>query len=166
MEHIIHEFFPPHSECWLWRWDIILTHLIGDALTALAYYAIPIILFYLTRKYYFDVRLKLILYIYATFIFLCGTTHIFDVLMIWYVDETVLLLDGTLRVVTGVFSVFSATVTFYVTWKFLIVAKEFFGITAQMTKERDHYNRVQSETWDEFEKTVSSMKQALERTTE
>lgn len=161
MEHLIHDVFPPHAVCWLWRWDIILTHFVGDVLTALAYYAIPLTLYYLTRKYVFDRRLKLILWMYATFIFLCGTTHVFDVVMIWYINETLLVLDGVLRVVTGIFSVFSAVMTFYVTRKFLYLAKDFFGIAAQMTEEQRKLERIEAATWMQFEKTVDSMKTVL-----
>lgn len=161
MEHLIHEIFPPHAACWLWRWDIILLHVIGDALTAIAYYVIPTLLFYVTRKYTFDIRLKTILWIYGIFIFLCGTTHVFDVLMVWYIDETILLLDGWLRIATGIFSTFSAIVTLYVSFRFLNFANQFFGITAQMSSERREYDRVQTETWYEFEKSVEEVKQML-----
>lgn len=166
MEHLIHDIFPPHAVCWLWRWDIILTHFIGDLLTAVAYYAIPIILFYLTRKYTFDRRLKLILWVYGIFIFLCGTTHVFDVVMIWYINETVLILDGGLRVLTGIFSIFSAGVTFYATRRFLHLANDFFGITVRMTEEQRELERIEAATWMQFEKTVDSMKTALASTEE
>lgn len=161
MEHLIHDIFPPHAVCWLWRWDIILTHFIGDILTALAYYAIPLTLYYLTRKYFFDRRLKLILWMYAIFIFLCGTTHIFDVVMIWYINETILILDGIFRVATGIFSVFSAVITFYVTRRFLHLARDFFGIAARMTEEQRELERIEAATWMQFEKTVNSMKTVL-----
>lgn len=161
MEHIIQNMFPPHSECWLWRWDIILLHVIGDGLTALAYYIIPCVLYYLTKKYVFDFRLKSILWIYSIFILLCGTTHLFDVMMVWYINETVLLLDGWLRVLTGIFSIFSAIVTFYSVWRFLGLAKDFFGITTQMAKERERYDRVELTTWTKFEESVNGMKEAL-----
>lgn len=158
MEHthnIIEFIFPPHAVCWNQRSDIIATHAVGDALTAIAYYLIPITLIYVTRKYHFDPRLKFILGVYGTFIFLCGTTHIFDVVMIWHITETILIVDGWLRVLTGAVSAFSLVVTIWAAVNFLKFTDAFFGTVVEMKKDRDAVNRVRDETWKRFEEQIN-----------
>lgn len=155
--------FPNHFSCWQGRADIVALHAIGDGLTALAYYLIPVCLFYTMRRYHFHARLKFVLFVYGTFILLCGTTHLVDLVMIWHVTERVLLFDGWLRVLTGMFSLFSAGVTVYVSVKFLDYATRFFGLTAQMAKERKEFDRVRTETWDEFHRMRNDIRKFLHK---
>jgi hypothetical protein len=142
--------FVSHEVCWLYRSDIVWTHAVGDGLTAVAYYLIPLFLFLATRHYHFDIRVKGLLWIYAGFILLCGTTHFVDLVMIWYVTENILIFDGWLRVVTGAFSLMSAGVTIYTVLRFLTFARRYLGLTAQMTSERREYDRITTETWNQF----------------
>jgi len=43
-------YFMPHGYCYLWRPEIIWLHSISDAAITLAYYMIPVGLFYFVRK--------------------------------------------------------------------------------------------------------------------
>jgi hypothetical protein len=150
MEHSMTQLaefvFPAHNACWNFRADIIALHFIGDLMTALAYYIMPLALCYITRKYRFHAKLKSVLLMYAGFIVLCGTTHLMDLIMIWHVTESILIFDGVLRVLTGAFSIFSAIVTCYIAIKFLVFAKTVAGLTVQMIAEWKRYDQLKEET--------------------
>jgi hypothetical protein len=155
--------FVAHRVCWMLRDDLILTHAIGDGLTALAYYLIPITLFYILRKFNFDGRLKLVLFVYAAFILLCGTTHIMDVLMIWKINYYLLAFDGYLRVLTGVFSLVSAGVTIWAASNFVSLYAQFKAVFERMKKERRDNQRISNETWTEFKSAMASVEDLLQR---
>ncbi|MGL4880430.1 MAG: hypothetical protein ACRC8K_05130, partial [Waterburya sp.] len=40
----------PHGHCYLWQTPLVWLHVLADALIAIAYYSIPIILIYFVRK--------------------------------------------------------------------------------------------------------------------
>jgi len=42
--------FMPHGHCYFWKPEVLWVHVIGDALTALAYFLIPFGLYYFVRK--------------------------------------------------------------------------------------------------------------------
>lgn len=77
--------YEPHGICLNWESGLVVWHAISDGLIALAYLVISTTLLIL------KIRGKLIGtvaqefgYLFALFIFLCGTTHIFDILVIWW----------------------------------------------------------------------------------
>ena len=47
---VIAEFFIPHGHCYLWKPELVRLHIVSDALTALAYYSIPLMLVYFVAK--------------------------------------------------------------------------------------------------------------------
>ena len=162
MEHLQH-IFPSHSVCWAFRSDIIALHALGDGLTFTAYYLIPMFLFYTTRKYHFSKCLKRILWLYAAFIFLCGTTHLMDFIMIWYNSESLLIFDGFLRITTSLVSLAAAGVTAFVATKFLKIASRFFGLTAQMAQQRKDHDRIHTETWNAFNRMTNELRGYLKK---
>lgn len=151
MEHLLHIDFVPHKVCWLNRADIIATHALGDGLITVAYYLIPIMLFYLSRTYQLDWRVRFIFFVYGTFIFLCGTTHLLDVVMIWYISENLIQWDGILRMITGVFSMFSAGTTLYLVFKFWELSGKVLGLLSKMRADRKAQGRMADETWNELQ---------------
>lgn len=76
------EEFMPHGHCYLWRADILWTHVISDGLIALAYFSIPLGLVYLKRKRT-DIQFSWLLVLFSLFILLCGLTHIYSIYNIW-----------------------------------------------------------------------------------
>lgn len=74
--------FMPHGHCYLWRGDILWTHVISDGLIALAYFSIPLGLVYLKRKRT-DIQFSWLLVLFSSFILLCGLTHIYSIYNIW-----------------------------------------------------------------------------------
>ena len=47
---ILAELFIPHGHCYLWKPELVGLHIVSDALTALAYYSIPLMLIYFVSK--------------------------------------------------------------------------------------------------------------------
>jgi len=67
----------------MWKPDILWMHVVSDIVIALAYYSIPIALFYFVRKRH-DLKYKSLFILFAAFILLCGTTHIMGVWSVWH----------------------------------------------------------------------------------
>lgn len=75
--------FLPHGVCYLRRPDLILLHAVSDALIAIAYFMIPIVLVYFIRRAGNRVSFNWAIGLFAAFIILCGTGHLLDILVIW-----------------------------------------------------------------------------------
>lgn len=76
--------FLPHGICLLWDWAIVSRVLIGNALTALAYFSIPIGLWHIQRQNPATRALRHGLRWFAAFILLCGGGHVWDIVVLWY----------------------------------------------------------------------------------
>ena len=76
--------FMPHGHCYLWREDILYTHVISDIAIGLSYYIIPIILAVLLIKRQERFPHKDVLALFIAFIFFCGTTHFVNIYVTWY----------------------------------------------------------------------------------
>lgn len=96
--------FIPHGHCYLWKPELVWLHLLSDVLTGLAYYSIPVMLFYFVRKRQ-DVPFGWMFLMFGTFIVACGTTHLMDVWTLWYPTYW---LSGLLKAITAIVSVFTA----------------------------------------------------------
>ena len=75
--------FMPHGHCYLWRPGVVWLHVTSDALIALAYYSIPITLFYFVRKRK-DLEFHRMFVCFAVFILACGSTHLMEIWNIWH----------------------------------------------------------------------------------
>lgn len=98
--------FIPHGHCYFWRPDIVWLHSISDLLIGLAYYSIPLSLVYFTRKRK-DVPFNGLFFLFAAFIFWCGTTHFLNILTLWI---PVYRLDGVAKAITACISVYTAII--------------------------------------------------------
>lgn len=154
--------FAAHKVCWLLRTDIIVSHAIGDGLTGICYYLIPVLLIYATRKYKFDWTLTFIFFVYAGFILLCGTTHILDVIMIYHISESLIVFDGWLRIATGLFSLFSVAVTVWALQMFLTIINKLFVVTGKINAERKKFGKASQETINEYNEVISEAKAFLQ----
>ncbi|WP_408104044.1 ATP-binding response regulator [Tolypothrix campylonemoides] len=96
--------FIPHGHCYLWKPGLVWLHLISDAIIALAYYSIPLTLFYFVRKRQ-DLPFSWIFLLFAAFIISCGTTHIAEIWTLWHPTYW---LSGILKAGTAVISFFTA----------------------------------------------------------
>ncbi len=76
--------FMPHGHCYLWRPDILWTHVISDLVITVAYYTIPIVLGIFLYRRKKSIPYRGILCFFVAFIFLCGTTHLFRIYVTWF----------------------------------------------------------------------------------
>ena len=98
--------FEPHGQCFLWTPALVWLYVLSDGLIALAYYSIPVGLFYFVRRRP-DLAFKRVFFMFGAFIVACGTTHLLGVWTLWYPDYW---LDGSFKALTAVFSVATAAV--------------------------------------------------------
>jgi len=96
--------FIPHGHCYLWKPGLVWLHLLSDALIALAYYSIPITLFYFVRKRQ-DLPFDWIFLLFAAFIVACGTTHLMQIWTLWHPTYW---LSGAMKAATAIVSLFTA----------------------------------------------------------
>ncbi len=94
----------PHGHCYLWQPELVWLHVIGDTLTAVAYYSIPLMLLYFVRKRQ-DVPFQGIFLLFSAFILACGTTHIVEVWTLW---QPTYWFSGTIKLITASVSLYTA----------------------------------------------------------
>jgi len=96
--------FMPHGQCYLWQKDLLLLHVLSDAIIVLSYYSIPIALLYIVRKRS-DLKYSWIYALFGVFIFLCGTTHLLSIWTVWVPDYW---LSGFIKLFTAIVSLLTA----------------------------------------------------------
>jgi PAS domain S-box-containing protein len=96
--------FMPHGYCYMWDPRIVWLHVISDALIAVAYYCIPIILIYFVRKNR-SLPFNKVFWMFGTFILACGTTHVMEIWTIWHAAYFV---AGLIKALTAAVSVLTA----------------------------------------------------------
>ncbi|WP_442940663.1 hypothetical protein [Nostoc sp.] len=96
--------FIPHGHCYLWKPELVGLHVVSDSLIALAYYSIPITLLCFVRKRQ-DFPFKWVFVLFAIFIVTCGTTHVMDILTLWYPTYW---LSGLIKAITAIVSLYTA----------------------------------------------------------
>ena len=93
--------FLPHGTCYLWNPGVLWLNVLSDLVIALAYYAIPVLLFWFVRKRK-GLRFSWVLVAFAVFILACGTTHLLGAWTVWHATYR---LDGVIKAITAVASV-------------------------------------------------------------
>src|SRR3954471_21404664 len=71
-----------HGLCLLWDPWLIRAYTLSDIGIAIAYFAIPVYLLVFARCRR-DLAVRPIFLLFATFILLCGTTHVLEVVTLW-----------------------------------------------------------------------------------
>jgi hypothetical protein len=74
--------YAPHGYCLLWQPELIWTHVLADAVTALAYFSIPVALVMLVKKRG-DIAFSGLFFCFATFIMACGLSHVMSIVTLW-----------------------------------------------------------------------------------
>ncbi|BFM41308.1 PAS domain S-box protein [Synechocystis sp. LKSZ1] len=95
----------PHGHCYLWQTPLVWLHLLSDSFTAIAYYSIPLLLLYFLRKRQ-DIPFPNIIALFSAFILCCGTSHVFDVITLWFPIYWISGLVKALMAIVSVFTVF------------------------------------------------------------
>lgn len=100
--------FAPHGYCLLWNPWLIALHVVADLMIFLSYFAIPgaLILFLRRRP---GLRYGGLVALFASFILLCGLTHLFSLATLWL---PLYAAEGTLKLLTGIVSAATAIVLF------------------------------------------------------
>jgi hypothetical protein len=106
---IFSDQFIPHGFCFMWRPELVWMHVLSDLTIAIAYFSIPITIVILMAK-----RKKVLPHIwvfrlFAAFIFLCGLTHLVEIVGIWY---PLYYLEGIIKVFTAAVSLATAILMF------------------------------------------------------
>ncbi len=96
--------FMPHGHCFFWRTDLLWLHVGSDAITALAYYAIPVILVYFVRKRN-DMPFNWMFLMFGAFIVACGTTHLLGIITVW---NGAYRIEGLVKLITALLSIVTA----------------------------------------------------------
>ena len=94
----------PHGHCYLWQTPLVGLHVISDALIAIAYYSILLILIYFVRKIE-KLPFKNIFILFGAFILFCGTTHLAEILTLWHPNYW---FYGLLKAITALISLYTA----------------------------------------------------------
>jgi len=98
--------FMPHLYCLRGDPGVLWLSVLSDLAIALAYYAIPLLLFQVVRKRP-DPLLRRVALLFVGFIAACGTTHLLEVWTIW---TPMYRLEGVAKAATAVISVTTAAV--------------------------------------------------------
>jgi len=98
--------FMPHGFCFGWRPDILWLHVGSDAVTALSYYMIPVMLIALVRARR-DLAFHWMFSLFGVFILSCGTTHWLSILTLWH---PVYRLEGVVKAITALASLPTAII--------------------------------------------------------
>ena len=97
--------FIPHGHCYLWQTNLVGLHVLADGLIALAYFSIPVMLFYFVRNREDTNVFKKVSLLFGAFIIACGITHVMEIWTLWY---PVYWLSGLLKAITALISLYTA----------------------------------------------------------
>ena len=100
----------PHGYCLLWEPGLIWLYAISDSAIALAYFSIPLALIIVGERRS-DLVFRPLLWLFAVFILLCGTTHWLDLFSLWVPLYGLL---GVVKAATAVASVLTAASLWWV----------------------------------------------------
>ncbi len=95
---------PPHGHCYLWNEQLVFLHVLSDTLITLSDFTIPLALIVLVKRRD-DLKFNYMFLMFAVFIFACGTTHLVNILNVWYGAYW---LSGTIKAITAIASVGTA----------------------------------------------------------
>ncbi len=145
------DFMAPHGYCFMWLPEIVWLHVLANALIALSYFSIPVALWHFAKKRP-DIPFNRVFILFASFIFLCGMTHIFGILVLWHpiygIEGLVMLLTGVVSAVTALF-----------VWRIMPMA-----ITLPSPSQLQVMNEQLAASVEEIERKVAERTYDLERT--
>lgn len=94
----------PHGFCFLWRPELLWTHVLSDSVIGLSYFTIPLSLVVIMRRRK-DVPFGGVVWCFALFITACGVTHFMSIVTLWVPIYGV---EGLVKIVTAAASVMTA----------------------------------------------------------
>lgn len=134
-ERLLQGNLMPHGQCLLWRPDLLLMHVGGDLLTVVAYFTIPIVLILLVESRT-DLAFNWVFLMFSAFIFLCGLTHLINIINIWY---GYYFIEGVAKVLTGIVSISTAGMLLAMLPKFISMPSrnDMARVNAQLQNAQD-----------------------------
>lgn len=142
-------YMAPHGFCFMWMPEILWLHVIADILIALSYFSIPLALWRFAKKRP-DIPFNKVFVLFATFITLCGLTHVFGIFVLW---KPYYGIEGLLMLATGIVSAATAILV----WRILPAA-----MTLPSPSELAQMNNRLSRAYEETEKQVHERTAELE----
>ena len=101
-QHVTYDYMA-HGYCFSWEPGLVWLHVVSDVITGIAYYSIPMALFYVAYKRR-DLPFYRMFLLFAAFILSCGTTHF---LAAYTVFVPAYWLEGYVKAFTALVSVIS-----------------------------------------------------------
>lgn len=92
--------FMPHGHCYFWQPEILWPHVLGDGLTAISYFIIPVLLIWFMRKRK-DLSFNVLFWAFALFILSCGTTHALAIVSVW---DPIYEIEAIVKILTALIS--------------------------------------------------------------
>lgn len=136
-ESVVNSDFFPHGYCMRWQPGLIGLHVVSDALIAIAYFCIPLALFYFVRRRK-DVPFHWMFICFAAFILSCGATHLMGIVTLW---QPVYRLDGIIKALTAVASIVTAIYLFRLLPTLLqIPSRQDLALSEERTAESNRLN--------------------------
>ncbi|WFL77521.1 HWE histidine kinase domain-containing protein [Altererythrobacter arenosus] len=102
------EQYMPHGMCLLWQPWLLILWAGSDLLIFLSYMAIPFALFQVLKQRQ-ELQHRGLIALFASFILLCGVTHLFSIVTLWF---PIYPISGVFKLATGVVSAITAIVLF------------------------------------------------------
>src|SRR5882724_4645918 len=159
--------FIPHGHCYLWLPALVWLHVGTDALIAMAYYVMPLLLISFVRKRA-DLPFNWMFLMFGAFIIACGTTHVMSVWTLWYPTYW---LAGGIKAGTAAVSLATASLLVPLVPKALALPspaqlEALNGQLREQIREREHAEVALRQANGELEKRVQERTTALREANE
>ncbi|MHB1013263.1 MAG: ATP-binding protein [Desulfobacteria bacterium] len=102
-QHVVSDYME-HGACFSWEPGLVWLHVISDIVTGIAYYSIPVALFYFAYKRR-DLPFNRVILLFGIFILSCGTTHFLAAYTVFVADYWV---EGGVKAFTALISAVAA----------------------------------------------------------
>lgn len=95
----------PHGVCFQLRPDLIWLHVVSDAVIAVSYFVIPVLLLYFIHRRRQPLSFNGVVALFAAFIVLCGLSHVLGIITVW---TPIYYLQGIEKAITAAVSLATA----------------------------------------------------------
>lgn len=109
LDVVFSERFIPHGYCFMWRPELVWMHVLSDLVIALAYFSIPVTIMFFINRSSHSLPYVWVFRMFAAFIFLCGMTHLIDVVAVW---RPIYYFEGIVKMLTAAVSLATAVMMF------------------------------------------------------
>jgi signal transduction histidine kinase len=137
--------YMPHGHCYLWQPAVLWLNVGSDLAIGAAYMAIPTVIGRFARRRAHEIRFGWVALLFASFIFLCGMTHFFEVWTAWYPSYRI---AGLVKAATAIVSVSTAATLVFVMPQILTLRTpgQLETVVAERTRDLEQANcRLQEE---------------------